>query len=138
MFKRLFGRNRAIETTNKEPLRTFSRIPTGDYFGLRNENASKEEIEASKKEKIEQIKSLGLLPKCMAYKYSQLDNLDEDVENEIVAAQVIFQKEEFIKKENKIHTTEISFIVPKEEFEEFEAMAGVSLKEDFENLYKTQ
>jgi hypothetical protein len=33
-----------------------------------------------------------------------------------------------------VHVTEVSFIVPKEEFEEFENMAGVTLEKDFRDL----
>ena len=131
---RIFGKKE--KSMSENPGRTFTRIMTGDYFGLRNEHASAEDSFKAKEEKIAQIKELGLVPKYVRYQYNE--GLVTHNEEDIHAAHVTFQKEEFDPKQNKVHVTEISFIVPKEEFAEFEQMAGVSLKEDFRNLYESE
>jgi len=53
---------------------------------------------------------------------------------EISSVHVVFQKEVLAEKWNMTHVTEISFIVNYADFEEFEKMSGVSLKNDFRDL----
>jgi hypothetical protein len=122
------------ETKREEDLpgRTFKRILTGEYFGLQDTNASKEAIEAAKKDKIDKIKSLHLSPKFIRYisKKSFVNNHTPEVK----AAHVVFQNEIYDEKWHMVHVTEVSFIVPKEEFSEFEEMAGVTLSKDFRDL----
>jgi len=129
---RIFGKKE--KSMSENPGRTFTRIMTGDYFGLRSEDASTEASQQAKAEKIEQIKVLGMTPKFVRFRCKEGKETQQD--DKITAGHVTFQKEEYDPKLNKVHVTEISFIVPKEEFEEFETMAGVSLKEDFKNLYE--
>jgi len=136
LFKKLFGVEEKCEEAEDAPGRTFKRILTGDYFGLRNPDADAETIRIAKQDKIDQIRELGLVPKFL--RYARKRRVDGQGETEITAAHVVFQKEEYDEKLNMVHVTEISFIVPKEEFEEFERMAGVSLESDFRNLYEDE
>jgi len=87
-----------------------------------------------KEEKIRQIEALGLKPVYLRYRLRRGAGASLQKEN-IEAAYVAFQKEEYDPKLNMVHVTEISFIVPKDEFAQFEAMADVSLEEDFRHLY---
>jgi hypothetical protein len=133
LLKKLFGiSEKQIEEV--APGRTFKRILTGDYFGLRNPDVTPEMVQKAKEEKVEKINALELKP--MFLRYAHKKDLQTG-EKYITSAHVVFQKEVFDKKLNMIHVTEISFIIPKEEFEEFEQMAGVSLEKDFRNLYET-
>jgi hypothetical protein len=129
--KRLFTDQEA-EREAEKPGRTFKRLLTGDYFGLQNPEAAEEEKSAAKEEKIRKIRSLELKPVFLRYALKKTSL--SDTEPRIVAAHVAFQSEVLDEKWNMVHVTEISFIVPKEEFAEFEAMAGVSLQEDFRDL----
>jgi hypothetical protein len=136
LLKKLFGRKEEKKEEEEAPGRTFKRILTGDYFGLRNPDATAEMVQVAKQDKIDQIRELGLTPKFLRYaRKKTLESPDEIV---ITAAHVVFQKEEYDDKLHMIHVTEISFLVPKEEFEEFERMAGVSLKDDFRDLYEAE
>ncbi len=134
LLKKFFGGKRE-EKAVESPGRTFKRILTGDYFGLRNPDASVETVQQAKQEKIDKIQELGLSPKFLRYARKKMPGKEEE---RIVAAYVAFQKEEFDPKLNMVHVTEISFIVPSEEFNEFEEMAGVSLREDFRDLYEAE
>ncbi len=134
LLKRFFGRAEEGRDEGDRPARTFKRILTGDYFGLRAADADPHEIQKAKQEKIAQIKALGLSPKFL--RYIRQRNDDTFSEESIVAAHVVFQKEEYDEKLQMIHVTEISFIVSKEEFAEFEEMAEVRLKDDFKDLYE--
>jgi hypothetical protein len=135
LFKKFFDRKEEKKEEGEAPGRTFRRILTGDYFGLRNPDATAEMIASAKQEKIDQIRELGLTPKFL--RYVQKKTLESPDETVISAAHVVFQKEEYDEKLHMIHVTEISFLVSKEEFVEFEQMAGVSLEKDFRNLYET-
>ena len=123
--KSMFTGKKEEEVITDPPGRTFKRVLTGDYFVCEAPGADAAEIEESKQNKIEQIQSLGLEPKFVRFTYKK---------NEVVSAHVAFQKEIFAKKWNMIHITEISFAVREKNFEEFEKMAGVSLKDDFNDL----
>ena len=112
------------------PGRTFKRVLTGRYFGCENKEASAEEIKKAKEGKIAKIGELELKPMFLRYSYKT----NGDPSSGISSAHVVFQKEEFAKKWNMVHITEISFIVESPEFQEFEAMAGVSLEKDFRDL----
>jgi len=110
---------------NETPGRTFTRIPTGEYFGLQNNYATKNAHFESKLSKINQIKSHQMQPKYISYQYNNLD---------IQNARVVFQKEVLAVKWNMIHISEISFIVYADDFKEFEEMASVNLKKDFKEI----
>jgi hypothetical protein len=74
----------------------------------------------------------------LRYSYvSQNNNGVGTNENHPVSVHVAFQKEVFAEKWNMVHVTEISFSVLYSDFEEFEQMAGVSLRNDFRDLTST-
>ncbi len=129
--KRLFGKEEKVKEEEK-PGRTFKRVLTGDYFGLQNPEASSEDVVAAKQEKIDTIRTLGLKPVFLRYTLKK--QILSDGIPKITAAHVAFQSEILDEKWNMVHVTEVSFIVPKEEFEEFEQMAGVRLENDFRDL----
>lgn len=112
------------------PGRTFKRVLTGRYFGCENKNADDSSIAEAKKDKIEQIKELELVPMFVRFSYDHARSKNDHP----VSAHVAFQKEVFAENWNMIHVTEISFTVLRDDFEEFEAMSGVSLTKDFKNL----
>ena len=134
VLKRFFGKREEHKKEEEVPGRTFKRILTGDYFGLCNPDADASAVQEAKEEKIRQIEALGLKPVYLRYRLRRGAGASRQKED-IEAAYVAFQKEEYDPKLNMVHVTEISFIVPKEEFAQFEAMAGVSLEEDFRHLY---
>ncbi len=134
LLKRIFGKKEENQSEEEAPGRTFRRILTGDYFGLRNPDAGEEAVQKAKEEKIRQIEELGLKPIYLRYRLGKGPG-ETPQKEDIEAAYVAFQKEEYDPKLNMVHVTEISFIVSKDEFTEFEAMAGVSLENDFRNLY---
>jgi len=125
IFQRLLGKKEAQEVVADPPGRTFKRVLTGEYFGYDKHETDQEKIIKAKKNKINQIKELELIPMFIRYKH---------VKDSVVSTHVAFQKEVHDKKWNMIHITEISFIVFKEDFEEFEEMSGVRLSEDFRDL----
>ena len=129
--KKIFGKEEEKRETDP-PGRTFKRILTGEYFGLKDVDASDASVMTAKKDKIQKIKELELSPKFLRYALKK--SLKQEAEPVITAAHVVFQKEIFDEKWNMVHVTEVSFIVPKEEFSEFENMSGVSLKDDFRDL----
>jgi len=120
--KSLFGTQKE-EVVSDPPGRTFKKVLTGDYFDGAKKDA--DAIARSKQDKIDQIETLELLPKFLRFTYEK---------EEPVSVHVAFQKEVFARKWNMIHVTEISFTVKASDFEEFEKMAGVSLKNDFKDL----
>jgi hypothetical protein len=120
--KSLFGTQKE-EVVSDPPGRTFKKVLTGDYFDGGKKDA--DAIARSKQDKIDQIETLELLPKFLRFTYEK---------EEPVSVHVAFQKEVFARKWNMIHVTEISFTVKASDFEEFEKMAGVSLKNDFKDL----
>ena len=134
LLKRLFANNEENKEEEEKPGRTFKRVLTGDYFGLRNPDADTEAVQRAKEDKIRQIEELGLKPVYLRYRLRK-EAGETPQKEDIEAAYVAFQKEEYDPKLNMVHVTEISFIVSKDEFTEFEAMAGVSLENDFRNLY---
>ena len=124
----LFQASTQQDIKKDPPGRTFTRIPTGEYFGLQdNDNATPEAHRKSKLSKINQIKSHQMKPKYISYQYST-NGLD------IKNARVVFQKEIFAEKWNMLHVSEISFIVHANEFQELEEMASVNLKKDFKDI----
>jgi hypothetical protein len=120
--KNLFGTQKE-EVVSDPPGRTFKKVLTGDYFDGAKKDA--DAIARSKQDKIDQIETLELLPKFLRFTYEK---------EEPVSVHVAFQKEVFARKWNMIHVTEISFTVKASDIEEFEKMAGVSLKNDFKDL----
>ena len=135
LFKSILGLSPKQKSEDDTPGRTFKRILTGDYFGLRNPVATPDMIKKAKQDKIDKIKELGVKPMFLRYARKKKPGSDEET---ISAAHVVFQKEEYDDKLHMIHVTEISFIVSRDEFEEFEQMAGVKLKEDFKDLYEVE
>jgi hypothetical protein len=129
-FKKWLGKEQAHE--EEKPGRTFKRLLTGDYFGLRSPDATPEQIKQAKTDKIETIRRLSLQP--VYVRYAVKKNMRTNYKPAVTAAHVVFQKEVLDEKWHMVHVTEVSFIVPVEEFEEFEAMAGVSLAKDFRDL----
>ena len=123
----LFQNSTKQDLKKDPPGRTFTRIVTGEYFGLQDNNATPEAHRKSKLSKINQIKSHQMKPKYINYQYSA-NGLD------IKNARVVFQKEIFAEKWNMLHVSEISFIVYANEFEELEEMASVNLKKDFKDI----
>lgn len=128
--KNLFAKNQEKEVLPDPPGRTFKRVLTGRYFGCEDMNADDNSIAKAKKEKIAQIKEWELLPVFVKFAYDPA--LPEN--NHPVYAHVAFQKEVLAEKWNMVHVTEISFTVYHADFEEFEAMSGVSLAKDFKDL----
>jgi len=120
--KSLFGTQKE-EVVSDPPGRTFKKVLTGDYFDGAKKDA--DAIARSKQDKIDQIETLELLPKFLRFTYKK---------EEPISVHVAFQKEVFARKWNMIHVTEISFTVKASDIEEFEKMAGVSLKNDFKDL----
>ena len=128
LIKKLFGKKEEQEFIPDPPGRTFKRVPTSKYFEGEYPSEETENIAKAKQNKIDQIKTLGLLPKFLRYKYQ-----NNDIEA-ITAAYVVFQKEIFDEKWNMVHVTEVSFCVKAADFQEFEEMSGLSLQNDFRNL----
>ena len=125
LFKSLFGSQEEKEVITDPPGRTFKRVLTGDYFGCEKNETDTTKIAQAKQSKIKQIKELGLVPMFIRYTYEK---------DSILSAHVAFQKEVQAKNWNMTHVTEISFTVYKEDFDEFEQMAGVRMNEDFRDL----
>lgn len=128
LIKKLFGKKEEKEFIPDPPGRTFKRVPTSKYFEGEYPPEETEKIAKAKQNKIDQIKSLELLPKFLRYKFQNRESL------EATAAYVVFQKEVFDEKWNMVHVTEVSFCVKASNFQEFEKMAGVSLRNDFRDL----
>lgn len=128
--KSLLVKKKEKEVLPDPPGRTFKRVLTGRYFGCENKNADDGSIAEAKKDKIEQIKELELVPMFVRFTY---DPARPETDHP-VSAYVAFQKEVFAEKWNMVHVTELSFTVLRDDFEEFEAMSGTSLANDFKNL----
>jgi len=126
-FKNIFFKEE--ETVESEsPGRTFNRIFTSEYFNCDKEDQrNSEEIKSSK---IQQINELGLKPKFLRYTYKK----NAKGEPEILSARLAFQKEVSSQRGNMIHVTELAFTVKRKDFETFEKMANISLKNDFRDL----
>ncbi len=138
MLKKLFVKKKEQTYIPDPPGRTFNRVLTGRYFGLEDVNADKDAIAKAKQEMIDQIKELELVPMFIRYSYESKKKKEMDSEaNHPTSAHVAFQKEVFAKNWNMVHVTEISFTVLYDDFEEFERMAGVSLRDDFRDLTST-
>lgn len=128
--KNLFTKKKEKEEHIPDPPgRTFKRVPTGRYFGHENPNADKASIAKAKHAKIDQITELELKPIFVRYSYT-----NNSGDRTISSAHVVFQKEVSTERWNMTHVTEISFIVYLVDFDEFEALSGVKLKEDFRDL----
>jgi hypothetical protein len=128
LIKKLFGKKEEKEFIPDPPGRTFKRVPTSKYFEGEYPPEETERIADAKQYKIDQIKTLELLPKFLRYTFKDNDT------QEATAAYVVFQKELFDEKWNMVHVTEVSFYVKASNFQEFEKMAGVSLQNDFRDL----
>ena len=138
MLKNLFSKKQE-EYVPDPPGRTFNRVLTGRFFGCEDKNADEETIAQAKQEKIDQIQELELKPMFVRFTYKNAsDDTVTDEDRHPVSAHVAFQKEVFAEKWNMVHVTEISFTVDSTEFDEFEKMAGVSLKNDFRDLTNTK
>jgi hypothetical protein len=137
MLKNLFGKKQE-EYVPDPPGRTFNRVLTGRYFGCEDVNADETAIAQAKREKIEQIKELELIPMFVRFTYKNINTDENEEDTHPISAHVAFQKEVFAEKWNMVHVTEISFTVYYADFEEFEKMAGVSLTKNFRNLTSTK
>jgi len=126
IFKSLFMKNK--EYVPDPPGRTFKQLLIGRYFGCEDINASKTQIAKAKQSKIDKIAELELLPMFIKYIYKNTTT------TEVSSVHVTFQKEVFSKKWNMTHVTDISFIVHSADLDEFEAMSGLKLDEDFRDL----
>ena len=131
IFKSLFGKKKEAKYVPDPPGRTFNRIVTGRYFGCEDVTADESSATEAKQKKIDQIKELGLIPMFTRYSYKDTDNKES---REVSSVHVVFQKEVPSERQSMIHVTEISFTVNRSDFDEFEKMAGVSLKDDFRDL----
>lgn len=138
ILKSLFGKEKENEPVPDLPGRTFNRILTGRYFGCEDTDADETLVAKAKQEKIAQIDELGLIPMFIRYAYEDtnknkrgLQAEENHPDQEISSVHVVFQKEVL---GNMIHITEISFIVNRSDFNEFEKMSGTSLKDDFRDL----
>jgi len=139
IFKSLFGKKKKDEEPVSDlPGRTFSRILTGRYFGCEDADADETLTAKAKQEKIDQIHELGLVPMFIRYAYEDTSTNKRGLQageshpgQEASSVHVAFQKEVL---GNMIHITEISFIVNRSDFDEFEKMSGTSLKDDFRDL----
>ncbi len=129
LIRRLLGNSEQETTEEDKPGRTFKRILTTEYFGLQDPGATQEAIAEAKADKLNKVKEHDLEPKFVRYALKERDG-----KKEVIAAHVVFQNELYDKKWHMVHVTEVSFVVPKEEFEEFETMFGVSLQDDFRDL----
>lgn len=128
--KNLLAKKKEAEVIPDPPGRTFKRVLTGRYFGCEDSTADDSKITEAKKEKIELINELELLPMFVRFTYGSA----QPEKDQPVAADVAFQKEVLAENWNMVHVTEISFTILSDDFEEFERMSGVSLKHDFKDL----
>jgi len=139
IFKSLFGGEKEEEHVPDSPGRTFNKILMGKYFGCEDLNADKNRVSEAKQKKIDQITELELIPMFIRYSYEDTEN------NEIQATEyhpitkassvhVVFQKEVSAQRGQMTHVSEISFIIHRSDFNEFENMSGVSLSDDFRDL----
>ena len=143
ILKNLFGIKNKKEDLADPPGRTFKRIETGRYFGCENVNADENNVMNAKQRKIDQIIQLELIPMFIRYSHEDTNKrITQEEENklttEISSVHVTFQKEVFAEKWNMVHVTEISFIVNRSDFNEFEKISGVSLSDDFRDLTSTE
>ena len=133
ILKSLFGKKEEAEEYIPDPPgRTFKRVLTGRYFGCENENTDEGSVVKAKQEKIDLITELELAP--MFIRYSYKSRSDQVADREVSSAYVVFQKEVSAEKWNMTHVTEISFVVFRVDFAEFEKMSGLSLENDFRDL----
>jgi hypothetical protein len=138
ILKKIFGKKKEQTDVPNPPGRTFNRVLTGRYFGCEDVNADEKTIAQAKQEKIEQIKELELVPMFLRYAYeSKRKKNIKNEEDHPTSVHVAFQKEVLAENWNMVHVTEISFTVLYADFDEFEKMAGVSLKDDFRDLSST-
>ncbi len=136
IIKNLF-RKKEKEYVPDPPGRTFKRIETGRYFSCEDLNADTSHIAKAKQKKIDQIAELGLLPMFIRYTYKHTNEVqrgEDRPDTEVSSVHVVFQKEVSAKKWNMTHVTEISFIVNRCDFDEFEKMSGIRLEKDFRDL----
>jgi hypothetical protein len=125
IFKNLFSKKTIKVLPTDPPGRTFKRILTGNYFGLKDNNIDSNLQKNEKQKKIDQIKIHELQPKYVKYTYEK---------SKVISAHVAFQKEILAEKWNMLHITEISFTVYANDFKEFEKMSQVRLDTDFRDV----
>ena len=138
IFNSLFDKKKEEEYVPYLPGRTFNKILIGRYFGCEDVNADESRVAKAKQEKIDQINELGLVPMFIRYSYEDTSKNkrgpqagENHHDPEVSSVYVVFQKEVL---RNMIHVTEISFIINRSDFDEFEKMSGVSLSDDFRDL----
>jgi hypothetical protein len=138
LVNKIWGRRNQKQYEPDPPGRTFKRILTGKYFCGQRLQEDKHSCAKAKQNKINLINEHGLLPMAVRYTYKKesVPTLFEHgyTQDDILSAYVAFQKEVLDTKWNMVHVTELSFILHREEFEEFEAMTGMSLQNDFKDL----
>lgn len=132
IIKNIFTKKKKKEYTPDLPGKTFKRILTGRYFGCEDITAGAVKIAQAKKDKIDQIRELELMPIYIRYTYKKSKKQTND--KKIISAHVFFQKEVLAQKWNMVHVTEISFILNYDDFDEFEKMSGVDIIKDFRDL----
>ena len=139
ILKSLFGKKNKVEYTPDPPGRTFNRILTGKYFGCNDIDANESCIIEAKQNKIDQITELELTPMFIRYSYKDINEKEIQTNDDhpisyASSAHIVFQKEVSGQRGQMTHITEISFIINRSEFNEFEKMSGVSLSNDFRDL----
>ena len=141
ILKNLFGKKKEKEYVPDPPGRTFNRVLTGRYFGCEDVNTEESLVAEAKQKKIDQITELELLPMFTRYSYEdtsknkrEIQAGEDHADPKVSSVHVIFQKEVPAEKQNMVHITEISFIVNRSDFDEFEKMSGVSISDDFKDL----
>ena len=139
VFKSLFGGEKEEESIPDSPGRTFNKILTGKYFGCEDLNADKNRVSEAKQKKLDQITELELVPMFIRYFYE--DTVYKEIQateyhpiTKASSVHVVFQKEVSAQRGQMTHVSEISFIVHRSDFNEFETMSGLSLSNDFRDL----
>jgi len=139
ILKNLFSKKKNAETISSPSGRIFNRILLGKYFGSDNIYVNKAHIAEEKQKKIDTIKELELVPMFIRYTYEETSKKEfrERKDYPILEASsvhVVFQKKISKQQGQMIHITEISFIIHRSDFDEFEKMSNVCLTEDFRDL----
>jgi len=139
VFKSLFGGEKEKESIPDSPGRTFNKILTGKYFGCEDLNADETRISEAKQKKIDQITELELIPMFIRYSYEDTGHKEIQATEyhpitKASSVHVAFQKEVSAQRGQMIHVSEVSFIIHRSDFNEFEKMSGISLSDDFRDL----
>ena len=139
VFKSLFGEEKEEEYIPDSPGRTFNKILTGKYFGCEDLNADEKRVSKAKQKKIDQIRELELIPMYIRYFYEDTGHKEIQATEyhpitKASSVHVVFQKEVSAQRGQMTHVSEISFIIHRSDFNEFEKMSGLSLSNDFRDL----